>query len=88
MSLRILFSAQDSDFDLIFMSKSSANYAEYNSMPSLTAFTVCLWIKTSYGSQPHYFFSYATSSSDEAIAMGYLPGTLQLTFNVNDVDWQ
>ncbi|KAL9959753.1 hypothetical protein ACROYT_G033108 [Oculina patagonica] len=80
--------AQESDFDMIFASKSSANYAEYTSMPSLTAFTVCLWIKTSYGLDVHHFFSYATSSSYEAIAIGYLTDTLELSFNVNSPDWQ
>ncbi|KAL9959751.1 hypothetical protein ACROYT_G033106 [Oculina patagonica] len=80
--------AQESDFDMIFASKSSANYAEYSSMPSLTAFTVCFWIKTSHGSDGLYFFSYATSSFDEAIALGYYPGTLKLTFNINAYDFQ
>ena len=83
------FSAQWSDFDLDFASKSSANYAEYNAaIPSLTVFTACVWIKMSHNSGEPYFFTYATSSSDEAIALGYYPGSLKLYFNVHTTNWQ
>ena len=83
------FSAQGSDFDLEFTSKSSANYAEYNAdIPSLTMFTACVWIKMSHNHDEHYFFTYADGSSDEAIALGYYPGTLRLYFNVHTTSWQ
>jgi len=83
------FSAQESDFDLNFASKSSANYAEYNSaVPSLTKFTACVWIKMSHDDDGHYFFTYATGSSSQAIALGYYPGSLKLYFNVHTTDWQ
>jgi len=82
------FPAQESDFDLHFASKSSANYAEYNSaVPSLTEFTACVWIQMSHNDEAHYFFTYATGSSDKAIALGYYPQSLQLYFNVHTVNW-
>jgi len=83
------FSAQESDFDLYFASKSSANYVEYNSaVPSLTKFTACVWIKMSHNDEGHYFFTYATGSSAQAIALGYYPGSLKLHFNVHTTSWQ
>ena len=83
------FSAQWSDFDLDFASKSSANYAEYNAaIPSLTMFTACVWIKMSHNSEGHYFFTYASGPSDAAIALGYYPGSLTLYFNVQTSSWQ
>ena len=83
------FPAQESDFDIVFESKSSANYAEYNAaIPSLTMFTACVWIKMSHTHEGHYFFTYATSSSEESIGLGYYPGSLKLYFNVLTGGWQ
>ena len=83
------FSAQESDFDLYFASKSSANYAEYNAaITSLTMFTACVWIMMSRNDEAHYFFTYATGSSDEVIALGYHSDKLTLYFNVYTTDWQ
>ena len=85
----VCFSAQESDFDLYFASKSSANYAEYNAaITSLTMFTTCVCIKMSRNDEAHYFFTYATGSSDAVIALGYYPDSLTLYFNVYTTDWQ
>ena len=83
-------SAQESDYDLNFASKSTANYAVYNEMPSLTQLTACVWIRVTHQSI-HYIFSYASSSSPEAIALGYYANYNSLTrlyFNINAYDFK
>ena len=79
------FLAQESDYDLNFTSKSTANYAVYNEMPSLTKLTACVWIRVTHQSV-HYIFTYASSSSPDAIALGYYANHSSLTrlyFNIN-----
>ena len=84
-TLLIFFLAQESDYDLNFASKSTANYAVYNEMPSLTELTACVWIRVTHQSV-HYIFTYASSSSPDAIALGYYANYSSLTrlyFNIN-----
>ena len=79
--------AQENDYDLVFPSKSTANYAVYNSMPSLTMLTASVWIRLTHESV-HYIFTYASSTSNEAIAFGYHATTAKLYFNINAPDWR
>lgn len=81
--------AKESDFDLDFPSKSTANYAKYTSMPSLTEFTACAWVKmiSSVTGTP-YFFTYSTSSNYEAIGLGYETGRNTLHTNIANGGWQ
>ena len=77
--------AMESDYDLNFASKSTANYAVYNKMPSLTMLTACVWIRLT-NQSIHYIFTYASNSSTEAIALGYSANynsQTRLHFNIN-----
>ena len=79
--------AKQSDFDLDFPSKSTANYAKYRFMPSLTELTACAWVKiTAIGK--HYVFSYSTSSRYAAIALGYETGRRILHTSVGHGGWK
>ena len=80
-------SAKESNYDLLFNSKSTSNYATYSSLPSMTCLTACLWMRTSY-SGTHYFFSYSTSSYYDALTLGYDSEEAEINFNINDPSWR
>lgn len=56
-------------------------------MPSLTGLTASVWIRLTHASA-HYIFTYASSTSAEAIALGYHAATPELYFNINAPDWK
>lgn len=80
-------SAKENNYDLLFNSKSTSNYATYSSLPSMTCLTACLWMRTSY-SGTHYFFSYSTSSYYDALSLGYDSGEAEIDFNINYPSWR
>ena len=56
-------------------------------MPSLTMLTASVWIRLTHASV-HYIFTYASSTSAEAIALGYHATTTELYFNIKAPDWR
>ena len=86
----LFFPAKESDFDLKFNSKSTANYAEYTSMPSLTALTACVWgMFSSSAENIHYFFTYsASSANNEALTLGYVTSEAKLWTRIATGDWK
>lgn len=86
----LFFPAKESDFDLKFNSKSTANYAEYTSMPSLTALTACVWgMFSSSAENVYYFFTYsASSANNEALTLGYVTSEAKLWTRIATGGWK
>ena len=85
----LLVLEKGSDFDLVFQSKSTANYAEYASTLSLTELTTCAWGKLSSSATGYsYFFSFATRSKNEGIVLGYHVGDKRIITNILSTGWK
>ena len=85
----LLVLEKGSDFDLVFQSKSTANYAEYASTLSLTELTTCAWGKLSSSATGYsYFFSFATRSRKEGIVLGYHAGDKRIITNILSTGWK
>ena len=85
----LLVLEKGSDFDLVFQSKSTANYAEYASTLSLTELTTCAWVKLSSSATGYsYFFSFATRSRNEGIVLGYHVGDKRIITNILSTGWK
>ena len=87
LGLNSCLSAEESNYDLLFNSKSTSNYATYSSLSSMTQLTACLWMRTAH-SGTHYFFSYSTSSYYDALTLGYDSGEAKIDFNINYPSWR
>ena len=85
----LLVLEKGSDFDLVFQSKSTANYAEYASTLSLTELTTCAWGKLSSSATGYsYFLSFATRSKNEGIVLGYHVGDKRIITNILSTGWK
>ena len=73
MSLYYVFTSEGAGYALLFPRKGTSDYVMTRGMPSLTAVTVCLWIKTADTGNQGTLLSYAVSagSNNELVLYDY-----------------
>ncbi len=69
--ISFFFSPSRLDYALYFRNKGVSEYSNIWGMPSLTEFTVCLWMKST--AQPGSPFSYAVPAHDNELLLYYDP---------------
>ena len=62
------------------------DFVEFDSMPTLTAFTVCLWMKTSDSKTFLTLFSYATPQKSNALLI--ILRNAEVKFEINDIEFR
>ena len=78
-----LADSRNSNFQLSFANKTVSDYVRFDLLscaPPLTAFTVCLWIKTGDQSDDATLFSYSVPKEDNEIVV-YDYASLKLAVN-------